>query len=145
MCNGLALTQSQILGDSRRQSQVNTYKLCVNHSVMSDSLEPPWTVAHQASLSMEFSRQVHWSGLLFPSPRHLPNPGIKLGSLALQADSLPTEPLDKMRPQYKRHSGIDLQNQNTMTERGEPVRPDFRTAASKMPHILALQDIPSQF
>ena len=71
MCNGLALTQSQILGDSRRQSQVNTYKLCVNHSVMSDSLEPPWTVAHQASLSMEFSRQEYRSRLPFLSPEDL--------------------------------------------------------------------------
>ena len=38
-------------------------------------------------LSMEFSRQEHWSGEPFPSPRDLPNQGIKPGSLALQADS----------------------------------------------------------
>ena len=37
----------------------------------------PWTVAHQASLSMEFSRQEYWSGLPFPSPGDLINPGIK--------------------------------------------------------------------
>ena len=37
----------------------------------------PWTVAHQAPLSKEFSRQEHWSGLLFPSPGDLPNSGIK--------------------------------------------------------------------
>ena len=41
----------------------------------------PWTVAHQASLSMEFSRQEYWSGLPFPPPGDLPNPGIKLRSL----------------------------------------------------------------
>ena len=52
----------------------------------------PWTVAHQIPLSMEFSRQKYWSGLPFPSPGHLPNPGIESGSLALQADSLPSEP-----------------------------------------------------
>ena len=52
----------------------------------------PWTVAHQAPLSMEFSRQEYWSGLPFPSPGGLPNPGIKAGSPALQADSLPSEP-----------------------------------------------------
>ena len=51
----------------------------------------PWTVAHQASLSMEFPRQEYWSGLLFPSPGDLPDPGIKLASPALQADST-TEP-----------------------------------------------------
>ena len=51
----------------------------------------PWTVAHQAPLSMGFSRQEYWSGLPFPSPGDLPNPGIELGSPALQADSSPTE------------------------------------------------------
>ena len=51
----------------------------------------PWTVARQAPLSMEFSRQEYWSGLSFPSPGDLPDPGIKPGSPALQADYLPTE------------------------------------------------------
>ena len=64
---------------------------CVNHSFTSDSLTP-WTVASQASLSMEFSRQEYWSGLPFPSPGDLPDLGIKPGSPALQADSLPSEP-----------------------------------------------------
>ena len=52
----------------------------------------PWTVTHQASPSMEFSRQEYWSGLPFPSPGDLPNPGIEAGSPALQADALPSEP-----------------------------------------------------
>ena len=43
----------------------------------------PWTVACQAPLSMEFPRQEYWSGLPFPPPRDLPNPGIKPASLAL--------------------------------------------------------------
>ena len=51
----------------------------------------PWTVARQALLSMGFSRQESWTGLPFPSPEDLPNPGIELGSPALQADSLLTE------------------------------------------------------
>ena len=51
----------------------------------------PWTVAHLAPLSMEFSRQEYWSGLPFPSPGALPDPGIQPGSPALQADSLPSE------------------------------------------------------
>ena len=55
----------------------------------------PWTVAYQAPLSMEFSRQEYWSGLPFPSPQHLPNPGIKPRSLALQAKALLSEPLGK--------------------------------------------------
>jgi len=52
----------------------------------------PWTVAHQAPPSMEFSRQEYWSGLPFPSPGDLPDPGIKPRSPALQADALTSEP-----------------------------------------------------
>ena len=51
----------------------------------------PWTVAYQAPPSMEFSRQKYWSGLPFPSPGDLPNPGIEPRSPALQADALPSE------------------------------------------------------
>ena len=50
-----------------------------------------WTVACQAPLSMGFSKQEYWSGLPFPSPGDLPDPGIKPGSLALHADSLLSE------------------------------------------------------
>ena len=45
----------------------------------------PWTVAHQAPLSMEFSRQEYWSGLPCPPPRDLPNSGIEPMSLASPA------------------------------------------------------------
>ena len=51
----------------------------------------PWTVTQQAPLSMGFSRQKYWSGLPCPSPGDLPDPEIEPGSLALQADSVPTE------------------------------------------------------
>ena len=44
---------------------------------MSDSFVTPWTVAHQAILSMVFPRQEYWSGLPFLSPGDLPNPGIE--------------------------------------------------------------------
>ena len=60
----------------------------------------PWTVAHQAPLSMEFSRKEYWNGLPFPSPADLSNPGIKPKSLALQADSLPAEPPVKLICMY---------------------------------------------
>ena len=50
-----------------------------------------WTVARQAPLFIKFSRQEYWSGLSFPSPGNLPDPGIKPWSPALQADSLPSE------------------------------------------------------
>ena len=55
----------------------------------------PWTVACQAPLSVEFSRQEYWDGLPFPSPGNLPKPGNEPGSPSLQADSLPSEPLGK--------------------------------------------------
>ena len=55
----------------------------------------PWTVAHQAPPSMEFSRQEYWSGLPFPPLGDLPNPGIEPGSPALLEDSLVTEPPEK--------------------------------------------------
>ena len=55
----------------------------------------PWTVAYQAPPSMGFSRQEYWSGLPFPSPGDLPNPGIKPGSPALGADALTSEPPGK--------------------------------------------------
>ena len=55
----------------------------------------PWTVAHQALLFMEFSRQEYWSELTFPFPGDLPDPGIEPRSPALQADSLPSEPPGK--------------------------------------------------
>ena len=67
--------------------------------VVSDSCDP-WTVACQAPLSMGFSRQEYWSGLLFPSPGDLPNPGTEPKSPALQADDLPTELWGKPRGVY---------------------------------------------
>ena len=54
-----------------------------------------WTVAYQAPLSMGFSRQEYWSGVPFPSPGDLPDPGIEAGSPSLQADALPSEPRGK--------------------------------------------------
>ena len=66
--------------------------MCWVTSVMSDSLQPLWTVACQVPLSMEFSRQKYWSGLPFPTPGDLLDSGIKPGSPAKEADSLPSEP-----------------------------------------------------
>ena len=51
----------------------------------------PWTVAHQAPQSMEFSRQEYWSWLPFPSPRDLPDLGNEPGSPVLQAHALPSD------------------------------------------------------
>ena len=53
----------------------------------------PWTVACQAPLSMEFSRQEYWSGVPFPSPGDIPNPGIKTRPPMLRAHSLLSKPI----------------------------------------------------
>ena len=56
-------------------------------SVVPNSFATQWTVASQAHLPMGFSRQEYWSGVPFPSPGDLPNPGIEPRSPALQAHS----------------------------------------------------------
>ena len=57
----------------------------------------PWTVDHQAPPSMEFYRQEYWSGLPFPSPGDLSNPGIEPGFPSFWADALPSEPPGKLQ------------------------------------------------
>ena len=66
----------------------------------------PWTVAYQAPPSMGFSRQEYWSGLPFPSPGDLSDPGIKPRSPSFQADALTSEPPGKLRigERYKEES-----------------------------------------
>ena len=58
-------------------------------------LATSWTVAYQDSLSMEFLRQEHWSGLLFPSPGNLPDPEIEFTSPALAGGFFTTDPPGK--------------------------------------------------
>ena len=69
--------------------------VCVLVTWSYPTLGDPMDVACQAPLSMEFSKQEYWSGLPFPSPGHLPNPGVEPGFPTLQADPLPSEPLGK--------------------------------------------------
>ena len=78
---------------SSGQKQENLLKSRVSVKSLSRArlFASQWTAAHQASLSMRFSRQGYWRGLPFPSPGDLPNPGIEPVSPKLQADSLPTE------------------------------------------------------
>ena len=77
----------------------------LSHSDVSDSFVALWTVAHQAPLSMGFSRQEYWSGLPFLPPEDLPDPGVKLTSPHWQADSLPLSHLGSPNLMIKRHGG----------------------------------------
>ena len=68
--------------------------LCVCVFNFKDLVQPtPWTVVYHTPLSMGFSRQGYWSGLPFPSPGELPDPGIEPRPPVFQADALPSEPL----------------------------------------------------
>ena len=60
----------------------------------------PWTVALQAPLSVEFSKQEYWKGLPFPSPGDRSNPRVEPGCPALQAGSLPSELPGKARARF---------------------------------------------
>ena len=71
----------------------------------------PWTVAYEASLSMGFSRQECWTGLPFPSPEYLPDPGIEPGSPALQAEALLLKPPGKPQ-KLIRYSMLIFTNSN---------------------------------
>ena len=64
----------------------------IQFEVSSINIMTPWTVAHQAPPSMEFSKQKYWSGLPFPSPGDLPNQGIEPRTPSFQADPLLSEP-----------------------------------------------------
>ena len=70
----------------------------------------PWIVAYQAPPSMGFFRQEYWSGLPFPSPGDLPNPGIEPGPPAFQADALTSEPPGK--PSFNTHNHLDESQHN---------------------------------
>ena len=92
----------------------------------------PWTVAYQASPSMGFSRQEYWSGLSFPSPGDLPDPGIEPRSPALEAGALTSEP--PVKP-YREHrcsqNMIYLQKKDT----------DIKLAADFLKLIIKTADL----
>ena len=77
-----------LLGDQSDRSKAKVKVKSLSHVRL---FATPWTVAYQDLPSMGFSRQVYWSGLPFPSPGALPDPGIDPGSSAFQADALTKE------------------------------------------------------
>ena len=98
----------------------------------------PWTVAYQVPPSMGFSKQECWSGLPFPSPGDLPNPGIEPGSPALQADALPSEPPEKpliSSDRFKRHL---LLGRKAMTNRDSILKSKVITLPAKVHVVKAM-------
>ena len=92
----------------------------------------PWTIAYKGPPSMEFSRQEYWSGLPFPSPGDLPNPGIEPRSPALQAVALPSEQPGKpigfwAHPNQHNSSEIDCICQDPMSKYSHTHRSCVRT------------------
>ena len=85
----------------------------------------PWTVAYHAPPSMGFSRQEYWSGLPFPSPEDLPDPGIEPRSPALRADTLPSEPpgntMKGVHVQMQETSQLTLKTCSLRTRDEEPI------------------------
>ena len=93
---------------AQRKSLGQTIGVCaclvVSNSVVSSSFATPWTVAHQAPLSMELSRQEYWSGLPFATPEDLAYQGMELPSLVspvLAGRGFTTAPPGKRRPQVQ--------------------------------------------
>ena len=78
----------------------------------------PWIVAYQVSPSMGFSRQQYQSGLPFPSPGNLPNPGIEPGSPTPQAKALPSEPPGEGRVNSSRQRDTMLTLEYLLGARG---------------------------
>ena len=90
-------TENKISKKKKKKKKHGTYyqegfsKMEVKSLIRVQLFATPWTVAYQAPLSVGFSRQEYWSGLPFPSPGDIPDPGMEPRSPALQADVLTSE------------------------------------------------------
>ena len=115
-CEFMLLNQTWVCSPAHNKASLLTQGCDGSESC---SVVSPWTVARQAALSMGFSRQEYWSGLPFPSPGNLPNPGTEPRSPALQVDSLPSEPPGKpqesvhCRDQARRTRQLKLKKPNS--------------------------------
>ena len=108
--------------------------VCVHAQLLSRAqlFATPWTIARQAPLSVGSSREEYWSGLPFPSPRDLPDPGIKPRSPALQVDSLPSGPTGK--PTYPKYAAAAAKSLQSCPTLCDPI--DSSPPGSPVPGIL---------
>ena len=104
-------------------------------------LVTPETVAHQASLPMEFSRQEYWSGLSFPSLRDLPHPGMQPRNPALQADSLPSEPPGK--PHLLGNTRLKKWVYSLAGNKQNPPHTQSRDGQASRRHLLCVDSMPA--
>ena len=109
ICAAMGMDLENIMLSDKGQTQrlhVTGFHLYgVSHSVVSDSFATPWTVAHQAPLSMGFSRQEYWSGLPFPSLGNIAHPGSNPGLLHCRQIFWPTEPSISVQKCFKMAAG----------------------------------------
>ena len=96
----------------------------------------PWIVAHQAPLSMEFSRQEYCSGLPFPPPGDLPDPGIEPRSPILQADALLSEPPGNTMKYYSAIKGNEALIHATTWIKLESIMLNERSQTQKTPYCM---------
>ena len=101
-----------------------------------------WTVARQAPLSVGFPRQEYWSGLPFPSPGDLPDPGIEPRSPALWADSLPFEPPGKLACMYIIRDRVRNWLTIIETEKSRPRRASSQISQVKGKNSFSLSLVP---
>ena len=95
-----------------------------------------WTVTYQAPPSLELSKQEYWSGLPFPSPGNLPDPGIEPRSPTLQADALP-----HLSYQGSPGKHTNEQNSKTLTEKYTKLHESYVQIKSDMVNIEELEKI----
>ena len=109
-----------------------------------------WTIARQAPLSMGLSKQEYWSGLPFPSPEDLPNPGIEPGAPSFQADSLPFEPQGncqkgKAQAKYTQEMNmVQLKKTKKNLRWSHTHTSNFLCTPSCLPNLFKLQFAPMQ-
>ena len=113
------LVRNLLSSSFSRSFHWRAYSGCVLVAQSCPTLCDPMTVAHQAPLSLEFSRQEYWSGLPCPSPGNLPDPGIKPRSPSLQAGSLPSEPAGK--PKHTLFASVQNGGQTGMPGKKVPL------------------------
>ena len=93
--SGTTSTTEHVMKNNLKKNKYIYICVCVLVTQWCLTFRGPRDCIHQVPLSMEFSRREHWSELPFPSPGDIPNPGLELGFLTLQTDSLPFEPSGK--------------------------------------------------